>query len=208
MKRFKKALLWLRRMRYPGSIAYWEKRYASGRHSGIGSSGVLAEYKAIVLNDFVGQHNIQSVIEFGCGDGKQLQRAKYPRYKGLDVAMSAVKRCRALFAGDLNKSFHHYRPGNFHPEDFQAELGLSLEVIFHLTEEELYHLHLQHLFACAQRWVIIFSSNDDDRTGGVFPHLKPRRFLADIPENWILCRQMPNPHADISFSSFFIFEKQ
>ena len=61
---------------FPGTVRYWEERYRNGGHSGDGSSGQLADFKAEVLNGFVKLYNVSSVIEFGCGDGKQLLLAK------------------------------------------------------------------------------------------------------------------------------------
>ncbi len=63
--------------------AYWENRYRRGGTSGAGSEGALADYKARFVNDFVAEHRIDSVIEFGCGDGRQLEGMRYPRYLGL-----------------------------------------------------------------------------------------------------------------------------
>lgn len=197
----------IRRLRYPGSLVYWEVRYASGGHSGAGSSGRLAAYKAEWLNCFVTGQGIHSVVEFGCGDGQQLQLACYPAYTGLDVAPSAIARCRRLFAGDESKQFALYQPFQFKPEAVQADLSLSLEVIFHLTEDAVYRLYMQHLFAASRRWVVVFSSDEDDQTGGRFPHFRPRRFTPDVPPGWILRERVENPHRDISVSSFFVFEK-
>jgi len=196
------------RLRYPGSRRYWERRYALGGDSGAGSSGVLAAYKASVLNDFAKTQHIRSVVELGCGDGQQLQLAEYPAYTGLDIAASAVARCRDLFAGDSSKNFAHYDPFRFEPADFQADMAISLEVIFHLTEDNLYRLYLQHLFALSRRWVIVFSSDETDPTGGVFPHFRQRHFSADVPEGWVLRERMDNPHRDRSVSDFFVFERR
>jgi SAM-dependent methyltransferase len=204
---FRKMHIALRRLRYPGSRAYWERRYVRGGDSGAGSSGQLAIYKAEVVNRFVQTNNIQTVIELGCGDGQQLLLAEYPAYTGLDISKTAVARCRALFAADGSKRFEIYEPSTFNPGDFQADMALSLEVIFHLTEHETYECYMRHLFAAARRWVVIFSSDEPDTTGGLFPHFKPRRFSPDVPPGWAFRERLPNPHRDISVSDFFIFEK-
>src|SRR5205085_12336730 len=90
---------------FPGSKNYWEGRYSAGGNSGVGSYGKFAEFKAAVINQFVAQHALRSVIEFGCGDGNQLMLARYPTYLGFDVSETAVATCRKLFAGDANKQF-------------------------------------------------------------------------------------------------------
>lgn len=204
---FRTLLSTFRRLRYPGSLTYWERRYAAGGNSGTGSIGRLAAYKAETVNRFVREYNIQSVIEFGCGDGQQLRLADYPAYMGLDISETAVKQCRAIFAHDTSKKFEVYKPDGFNATGFQADMALSLEVFFHLTEDKTYQLYLQHLFASACRWVVIFSSNEADTTGGIFPHFRPRHFTPDVPPGWVLRQHIPNPHRDISLSDFFFFEK-
>jgi len=208
MQSFQKLQIKFRKWRYPGGIAYWERRYASGGNSGSGSSGLLAAYKAEIVNQFVKKQGIQSVLELGCGDGQQLQLAQYPQYTGLDVSPSSIETCKRVFSSDATKKFDLYDPFQFNPLEYQSNMSLSMEVIFHLTEENTYQLYLKHLFSCAQQWVVIFASNTDDNTGGIFPHFKPRQFLPDIPPGWELHQHLPNPHFDISISEFFIFEKR
>ncbi len=205
---FDRLLLALRRLRYPGAATYWERRYAVGGDSGSGSSGALAAWKAQVLNDFVEKKGVQSVVEFGCGDGRQLQAARYPDYVGLDISASAVARCRELFSGDKTKQFAVYDPFQFDPAHFQAELALSLEVVFHLTEQEIYERHLLHLFASARRWVVIFAADEERPTP--FPHFRLRRFTPDVARlapDWKLKTRVENPLPQISVSQFFVFEK-
>lgn len=120
-----------RALKFPGSARYWETRYASGGTSGEGSYGELAAFKAEILNEFVAANNIASVIEFGCGDGNQLALARYPRYSGFDVSPQAVSLCRKRFAADPSKLFglmDDYRGE-------KADLGLSLDVVYHLVED-------------------------------------------------------------------------
>ena len=56
---------------FRGSTEYWIRRYEAGKTSGVGSYGKFARYKAKVLNEFVSKHSIESVIEYGCGDGNK-----------------------------------------------------------------------------------------------------------------------------------------
>jgi hypothetical protein len=110
---------------FPGSERYWIERYATGGDSGVGSHNKLAQFKAEVLNDFVWQNNVKSVIEYGCGDGNQLKLAEYPFYIGFDVSSVALARCDHLFHSDRTKSFRLTR--EYAGE--RAELTLSLDVI-------------------------------------------------------------------------------
>src|SRR5262245_48146126 len=75
---------------FPGSANFWESVYRQGGTSGPGSYGHLARYKAEILNHFVRSNGVRRVIEFGCGDGAQLQLAEYPEYVGVDVSAAAV----------------------------------------------------------------------------------------------------------------------
>src|SRR6187549_2009572 len=90
---------------FEGSENYWKRRYNKGGTSGAGSYGYLAEFKAEFLNNFVRDHKVQSVIEFGCGDGNQLKLSKYPSYIGFDISPESIKRCSDLFMDDESKKF-------------------------------------------------------------------------------------------------------
>ena len=140
---------------FPGSHEYWEERYAAGGTSGRGSSGELASYKAKFLNEFVQERGITSVIEFGCGDGSQLSLTPYPKYIGLDVARTAIELCSNRFREDRRKSFFLYDPAAFvdRHDIFRAELALSLDVIYHLTEDTVFESYMRHLFGAAEQFV-------------------------------------------------------
>src|SRR6185369_13409893 len=87
----------VRQKQFGGSADYWERRYTEGGTSGAGSYHRLALFKAEVLNEFVARQGIRSVIEFGSGDGAQLELANYPRYVGVDVSKAAIETTRARF---------------------------------------------------------------------------------------------------------------
>ncbi len=198
------------RTRFEGSQRYWAKRYASGGTSGPGSYGKLAEFKAEILNAFVRDHGIRTVIELGCGDGNQLTLAAYPAYLGLDVTPEAVERCRSRFAGDPGKEF---RLVSEHRGE-RAELALSLDVIFHLVEDDLFDEYMRRLFASAERFVIVYSSNHDERAPA--PHVRHRCFTRWIEGNaadWRLKAHVPNRHPyrneeEGSFADFFVYERR
>jgi SAM-dependent methyltransferase len=200
-----------RRRSFPGSRAYWEERYASGGNSGVGSYSKFAEFKAEVLNDFVATRSIDTVIEFGCGDGNQLLLAEYARYLGFDVSATAVDVCRRKFSADSSKSF---RLLDLYAGE-TADLTLSLDVIYHLIEDEEFDKHMRMLFAAATRFVIIYSSNTD-RNEQKSEHLKHREFTRWIEANaaeWSLDCQIKNrfpyagDHKKGSFADFYIYKK-
>lgn len=179
---------------FPGSQAYWEGRYAGGGTSGAGSSGAFAEFKAELLNAFVKDKSVKSVIEFGCGDGHQLSLASYPKYIGLDVSKTAIELCTERYRDDNKKRFSPYNPDNFVDSHgiIKAELDLSLDVIYHLIEDRIFELHMRHLFSAAEKYVVIYSGNiDSDQVG----HQRHRKFSdwidAHVPV-WDLLEETPN----------------
>ena len=195
---------------------YWENRYAGGENSGAGSYGRLAEFKAKFVNRFVKDHSIGSVIEFGVGDGHQLELAEYPRYLGLDVSRTATQNCQQRFASDNTKGFYLYDPAAF-PDShqlFRADLALSLDVIYHLVEEHVFTAYMEHLFDAAEKFVIVYSSNRDAIPAS--PHVRHRNFSEWVSANrpqWKLKEKVPNRYPfdpknanETSFADFFVFE--
>ena len=176
---------------------YWERRYQRGGTSGAGSVGPLAQYKAEILQQIVADHEISSVIEFGCGDGDQLSLANYQRYIGLDVAPMAIRTCKEKFSQDVTKSFYLFEPTCFtdHHQLFRAEMAMSLDVIYHLVEDNVYESYMQALFSAAEKLVVIYSSNQ--QTAERFPHVRHRVFADWVEQNasdWTLAAHYPNPY--------------
>jgi SAM-dependent methyltransferase len=189
---------------------YWERRYRAGGDSGAGSYDFFAEFKAEVINEFVRGHEIRTVIEFGCGDGNQLKLMEYPSYLGLDVSETAIAQCRELFAGDYTKRFELI--SDYHDE--KADLTLSLDVIYHLVEDEVYERYMRRLFDASLRFVVIYSSNFDEQDPAD-AHVRHRAFTPWVERNapqWRLIDHIPNRHpfkgdpAEGSHADFFIYE--
>jgi hypothetical protein len=198
------------RRAYKGSASFWEQRYASGGWSGPGSYGTLGLGKAKFLNAFVQSRNIESVIEFGCGDGNQLSLASYPRYIGLDVSQSAVELCSKRFANDESKSFFLYNGRCFADRGglFRADLALSLDVVYHLTEDVVFDTYMHHLFSAAQRYVIVYATNGvitDDA-----PHVTHREFSPWVDSNrpdWRLEDVQHGPGSGPRRADFHVFRR-
>jgi cyclopropane fatty-acyl-phospholipid synthase-like methyltransferase len=210
------ALRWISRRfltrSFPGSEEYWIHRYDAGGNSGAGSYGTLAEFKASVLNTFVKLHSVSSIIEFGCGDGAQLQRSDYPNYLGLDVSPAAIHMCQALFNGDEAKEFRLLK--DYRQET--AELAISLDVIFHLVEDRLFEEYMARLFKAGGRYVIIYASDINSDAVETAPHVKHRKFtdwVASCCPGWELIDLIPNRYPasrygdDGSMADFYVYAK-
>ncbi len=196
------------------SMDYWEQRYLSGGNSGSGSYNHLAAFKADYINDFITTHKINSAIEFGCGDGNQLSLIKYPKYKGLDVSQTSIKICQSQFTNDSTKSFQVHNPYTFKKKEIEEyDISVSLDVIYHLVEIELFNLHLTHLFQSASRFVIIYSTNFDESQ---INHERNHHFTKWIEKNqqqWKLFMTKRNPFKietnleKKSLCDFFVYQK-
>ena len=196
---------------FQGSRLFWIRRFkdAAGRGSGDGSQGRLRQYKAGFLNRFVAAHSVRDVIEFGCGEGEQLFPMDYPIYWGFDVSQTALAACKERFS---------VRPRWwFSPmEDYvgqAAELALSLDVIYHLVEDDVYEDHMRTLFDAACRFVIVYSTDTPRQCVDQPPHVHHRRFTDWVPRNrpdWRLMYWHTNPFWGTlpgqSLSEFHVYE--
>ena len=200
--------------RFTTSGEYWENRYKSGGNSGAGSYNILAEFKAEIINKFVYERNIETVIEFGSGDGNQLKYFNFNSYVGFDISETAIFKCRNLYKSDATKRFEILEAYN----EEKADLVLSLDVIYHIIEDSAYIDYMGKLFSSSTKYVIIYSSNDDEHeNNNVAHHVKHRKFTNWIEQNvsnFKLIEHIPNKfpfngNNDISsYADFYIFQAQ
>lgn len=196
------------------SGAYWESRYASDGNSGDGSYGRLATFKATVINNLVKEKAILSVIEFGCGDGNNLTHYDFQCYTGVDVSKTAIGMCRRRFA-HMPYSFKTLADYITEPSAIQ-DMAISIDVIFHLVEDEVYQDYMERLFSCSSKCVLIYSSCVNYQQA---EHVRHRNFLhwvASKMPKWSLTKVIPNefPAPDLmadlpgtSFADFYLYER-
>lgn len=199
---------------WEGSEKYWEDRYKSGGNSGAGSYNRLAKFKAEIINQFVSENKINSVIEWGCGDGNQLLLSNYNEYIGYDVSKEAIDICYRKYEGDKTKKFIWCGEKNF-VNEFKADLTLSLDVIYHLVEDEVYRIYMDRLFYSSLKYVCIYSCDFDNNFAN---HVRCRNFTDYIRTNykkWNLIKYIPNKYPydekkpdDTSWSEFFFYQKE
>ncbi len=201
--------------RFQNSKQYWEKRYRSGGGSGSGSYNNLAVFKAEIINAFIKENDVKSVVELGCGDGNQLQLFEFNTYIGYDVSDAVVEICRGKFADDNTKEF--YNISEFKTQS--ADLAMSLDVIYHLVEDDVFENYMNMLFDASSKFIVVYSSNfDDNNLNPLYKHVKHRKFTSWIETNkpdFKLIKYIPNKypfdetHADTtSLADFYIYEKK
>lgn len=194
------------------SALYWEARYRAGGTSGAGSRGRLLARKAALVNALIADNGIASVIDLGCGDGELAALLDVPEYTGVDVSAATLATCAARFAG---RPTWRFLPEARAREAAMADLGLSLDVIFHLTEDDGFAAHVALLFASARRLIAIQSSNVD--LSWPAAHVRHRRFtdhVAATEPGWRLIAHLPNPYPfdaarpdETSFADMFVYAR-
>lgn len=196
------------------SARFWEKHYEENGNSGTGSYNALAQFKADFINLWLNDHHIESVIEFGCGDGNQLSLINYMDYTGIDVAPIIVERNKKKYIEDKSKKFYNRYPKKTYMMQ-KYQLSLSLDVIFHLLEDAVFEEYMNDLFDSSEKYVIIYSSNHEEYTR--WPEFRHRKFMKYIQENIVgfsLVEFVPNKHPHVigeedttTESDFYIFKK-
>jgi len=199
--------------KFISSKNYWEGRYKSGGNSGDGSYNNLAKFKADIINSFVVKNKIKSILEIGCGDGNQLKLFNFKKYKGLDVSSSAIKLCNEIYKNDKSKSFDLLE----NMTDNKFDMVMSLDVIYHLVENDVYENYMKSLFKSSSNYVIIYSSNfEHDSSHGLVEHVKHRKFTDWIDKNIIdfkfvdkVLNKYPydGDGSKTSYADFYIFQK-
>jgi SAM-dependent methyltransferase len=193
-------------------VAYWKQRYQSGGNSGAGSYGRLARFKTDFINSFTQANNVLDLLDFGCGDGSIMQQLKVPRYVGVDISETALAHCRALVLNDPSRQF--YLTSEISP-NCRSSMSLSMDVIYHLTEDAGFAEYMETLFGVSKRFVVIYASNADAAWSS--PHVRHRRFTSHVQQHlpdWRLAAHCPNPYPfdpalpdETSFADFFIFSR-
>jgi hypothetical protein len=123
-----------------------------------------------------------------------------------------------MYGDDPSKQFLVARPdGDYGTFD----LALSLEVLFHLVDDEVFETYMQTLCRSASRLLVIFASNGDP-LGGTAPwgsHIRHRRFtdwMERKEPRWKLTDVIPNrfPYRRDGgiesgcFADFYIYRSQ
>lgn len=196
------------------SKEYWEQRYKKGGNSGPGSYHHLANFKAEVINNFIIKNNINTVIEWGSGDCNQVSLINYKKYFGYDVSKSAINLCKTKFKNDRSKTFI-YIDQNF-KNKIKGDLSISLDVIFHLIEDDVFNKYMKNLFDSSNKYVCIYSSNSLSKPSGKYTRQRIFTDWIDIHESnkWKLKEFIPNKFpfdnkkmSSTSFSDFYFYEK-
>ena len=161
------------------STRYWQQRYRKGGNSGGKQYTQTTEFKIDYLNKLVEDKGIETIIEFGCGDGDVLSNFKVKQYTGLDVSSDVIDLCKRRFKSDSSKKF--YTVDQYTRE--HAELTLSFDVIYHLVENHIFEEYMKELFALSKRFVLIHTSNNNSKDYDTAIHVRHRNVTDWVNRN-------------------------
>lgn len=100
----------------------------------------------------------------------------------------------------------------------KADLTLSLDVIYHLVEDDVFENYMHLLFDSSKKFTILYSTNFESNSIRS-PHIKHRHFTEWIRGNlpdWNLISHMKNEYSDsgdykstdTSKADFFFYQKK
>ena len=200
---------------------FWNELYARGKDSGPGSKGRLAEFKAEVINRIMDDEDVHTILDFGCGDGMmtELYNIDDRKYIGIDISTEAIKKCLSVEHGDdvfmtYDEWIYVSPPGLF-------DCVLSVDVLFHIIEDDLFHDYMTMLFDASSNVVVIYAydSNEKPHPDSIKQpkHMKYRKFTNWIDSNisgFKLIEHIPNRYPFIigdkntSISDFYIYKRK
>lgn len=196
------------------SSKFWNSHYVSGGTSGTGSYNRLAEFKAEIINNFVKINEIKTVIEYGCGDGNQLKYMNHPFFVGVDASEYIINENKKMFSYDMSKEFYSLNERDCYINR-KFDLSLSIDVIYHLIQDDIYEKYMDDLFYTAEKYIIIYSSNHEEITKWIeYKHRNFFKYIQEKQSNWKLIEFIPNRYpyiigeeSETSASDFYIFKK-
>lgn len=130
------------------------------------------------------------------------------------MSQKSIEMCKKIFSNDNSKRFFCCGDSDF-GNIYKGDLALSLDVIYHLAEDEIYEQYMRRLFSSSEKYVCIYSSNFEEPQTA---HVKHRRFTDWITKNekekWKLLKIIYNryPYSEdnpdeTSWSDFYFYQK-
>jgi len=185
---------------------YWEKRYATGGNSGAGSYNEEAKVKAQFINEIIKKYKIDSIMEYGCGDGNNLMLySKVRFYTGYDISPTSIELCRM---NPNIRQTNHYFTSDLNKCDYNADMGMLLDILFHQVEDSDYNELLDLTFKIANHsFVLVYATNRDNNENSA-PHVRHRKVKDDIAERYKEYELIYEDKCSISDEKLFLVYKK
>tara|TARA_B100000900_G_scaffold414621_1_gene441792 strand:- start:1950 stop:2537 length:588 start_codon:yes stop_codon:yes gene_type:complete len=184
------------------SVNIWKNR---PNESGLGSRGDLAIFKIKYINDFIKEKNIESMIDFGCGDLQVSSNFEVQDYLGVDIV--AHTHPDSVKSQNYNTTISRF--DEFIGEK-KVELCTCLDVFYHILNDELEYLHatIKNILEHSTKYVIIYAQDSYDSNYNNWKdhmHNSPWRQIIE-KENVKLVKEQKLPQPGTT-AKFFIYEK-
>lgn len=192
------------------SNVYWEERYKNGGNSGAGSYDKIAEYKGRVINNLCLKYTVDIVAEYGCGDGNNLRLyTNIKNYVGYDVSNTAILQRQKEYITDRTKTFIHYdgtrAPWNGSPLPIY-DMTMSLDVLYHLVDINIWKTYLENLFTTSSKIVVIFATDIDRPASNHVLFRKFTQYIATHFKCWSLEPEPPKEVQKGTSARFYVYQ--
>ena len=180
---------------------YWENRYKNNGNSGEGSHRKdLYTFKLNYIQNLVNSKQIDSVLDYGCGDGNQTKEFVVNYYLGMDISEYIIQQNKIKY----NKNYITLGEFDFKKNQDSFDLVLCLDVLFHLVDEKEYLETVKNLFQLSKKYVLIYSQ---DKNYNQAPHVLYRTFSNLVPQNYSLVEKSNSPSLDTQ-QKFYLYQKR
>jgi hypothetical protein len=127
------------------------------------------------------------------------------------VSRAAIGLCKRRFFSDATKSFFLYDGASFVDRAglFTADLAISLDVVYHLVEDQVFEMYMTHLFDSGDRYVVVYATNVV--MGGTAPHVRHRCFSSWVDDNcpqWQLTQMTRGSNPGPGRADFFVYKRR
>jgi len=196
---------------------WWNEWYKGGGTSGQGSRGDLLEFKSDYINTYFRQDAIQTVFDYGCGDGWLAGNLECKNYLGMDVSAEAVMMCkkkinRPNFYFELVES--NLISGNYIDLKcvdrfaIKPEAIICIDMLYHVMDNELVNKIIESIFSSSARMIVLYTIPNTKMHGGrtdAINFYNNSETLNRVTKNWRLIGE--TEPKGISAAGFFIWTK-
>uniref|UniRef100_A0A6T8PLK2 Methyltransferase type 11 domain-containing protein n=1 Tax=Hemiselmis andersenii TaxID=464988 RepID=A0A6T8PLK2_HEMAN len=123
--------------------------------------------------------------------------------------MVAIQMLEEQFATDNQKRFLLSQPGNV--SGLEADITLSIDVIYHITDIEDWMQYFDDLFSAARKFVLIYAFDGDFKKQSRAEHVIFRGFTDYVRDNflcWEHVLTVPPLHVRNTSASFYLWQRR
>lgn len=179
---------------------HWDQRYSTGGNSGNGSYGNSAIGKGKYISDVIKKFKIKTINDLGHGDGNQLKYFEGDfKYYGYDVSSYINSKLANEYKDNPKYTFLD-SVGKMN----KGDLALSLDVIYHIIQEDEYYKYLDTLFSLGD-YVLIYAVDMDHK---FTPYFQARKFTPYIDSTFPQFKLLDVQDGFERYVKFYLYGKE